>query len=60
MKLLKGIGPNISLQVALLVTECQLNLETLSSFLWGPAIWPAFGFKNAQAERVRSLLSQGT
>ena len=36
MKMLNGVGPNISHQAALLVTEYQLNIELLSNSLWGP------------------------
>jgi len=35
MKMLNDVGPNISCQVALLVTECQLTVELLSNCLWG-------------------------
>lgn len=35
MKVLNDLGLNISHQVALLVTQYQLNVEMLSSSLWG-------------------------
>lgn len=35
MKMLNDVGPNFSLQVALLVAEYQLNVELLHNSLWG-------------------------
>lgn len=35
MKMLNDVGTNFSLQVALLVTQYQLNIELLCNSLWG-------------------------
>lgn len=72
MKMLRGVVPYISHQVALPVAEYQLNIELQSNSRWDPlpsqlhthlmvrlSIVPKSGFKEPTRKCVRSLLHPG-